>query len=393
MKITIDLWILLGGVSVVLTLIFVTFFIIKAKKSKLSIAAGVIAETFEVSFVLVDDCDRIIDFNRPFITSILGGLQIAKGAKIEEIVSAAEDKFKNNKDSIKIIHDIVRILKTKEDDRLIIKELNRKSYDVNISCFIEKGSRIRMRIITFDDITVYDNITRKLMDRKKELVDMNEEVMSVYEQLSRHASALEELAASREKSRLAKDVHDELGYLMIMLSSLMEESKRIISEKPDVAERKLHDAMDIARKGLEEIRCSVTGLAPEKPESENLKKALDELVEEYRNSGMKIDFIFEGQEDFKNPLYSKVLYKTCQEALTNSLKHGRAKNVVIILKLINKCITLFIIDDGIGCKSVEKNIGLSSMEERIGKLNGMIKYGSGGERGFSIFIIIPVEVV
>jgi len=127
MKITIDLWILLGGVSVVLTLIFVTFFIIKAKKSKLSIAAGVIAETFEVSFVLVDDCDRIIDFNRPFITSILGGLQIAKGAKIEEIVSAAEDKFKNNKDSIKIIHDIVRILKTKEDDRLIIKELNRKS--------------------------------------------------------------------------------------------------------------------------------------------------------------------------------------------------------------------------------------------------------------------------
>ena len=144
---------------------------------------------------------------------------------------------------------------------MTLKGFDQKSYDVNISCSIEKGSCIELRTITFNDITIYDSITKKLVDKKKELVAMNEEVMSINEQLSQHAIALEELAISKEKNRLAKDVHDTLGCSMIMILTLMEESKRIFSEKPHVAEKKLHDAIDVTRKGLKEIRRSVIGLA------------------------------------------------------------------------------------------------------------------------------------
>lgn len=381
-------------VSFLISLIILSFTSIKYRLLNITpIAAKEIVRTTDVPFVIIDNYNKIVDYNHFFITNILGGLLIEKDTKIKEIIEMAENKFKNKKDFIKKIHDTIHILEIKEDDRLTLKGFDQKSYDVNISCSIEKGSCIELRTITFNDITIYDSITKKLVDKKKELVAMNEEVMSINEQLSQHAIALEELAISKEKNRLAKDVHDTLGCSMIMILTLMEESKRIFSEKPHVAEKKLHDAIDVTRKELKEIRRSVIGLAPEKLESENVINAINELVEEFRNAGMKIDFSSDWYGDYKNPLYSDILYKTCQEALTNSLKHGCAKKVVIILKLINKCITLFIIDDGRGCRNVRKRIGLSSMEERISKLNGLIKYGSGGERGFSIFIKIPLEVV
>ena len=195
-----------------------------------------------------------------FITNILGGLLIEKDTKIKEIIEMAENKFKNKKDFIKKIHDTIHILEIKEDDRLTLKGFDQKSYDVNISCSIEKGSCIELRTITFNDITIYDSITKKLVDKKKELVAMNEEVMSINEQLSQHAIALEELAISKEKNRLAKDVHDTLGCSMIMLLTLMEESKRIFSENLMLQKKNYMMQLMLPERGLKKYAVQLLAL-------------------------------------------------------------------------------------------------------------------------------------
>ncbi|TCL70734.1 histidine kinase/DNA gyrase B/HSP90-like ATPase [Hydrogenispora ethanolica] len=74
------------------------------------------------------------------------------------------------------------------------------------------------------------------------------------------------------------------------------------------------------------------------------------------------------------PACSFVLYKICQEALTNAVRHGEARNVTIILKEAGRLIRLIIIDDGHGCREIKKGAGLSGMEQRVKTLNGEILF-------------------
>jgi signal transduction histidine kinase len=88
--------------------------------------------------------------------------------------------------------------------------------------------------------------------------------------------------------------------------------------------------------------------------------------------------------------YKNTIYRICQEALTNSLRHGKATNVSIILRLSDDMISLYIIDDGVGCKNIKKSIGLSNMENRVMELGGKISFGSDGEKGFNINVDFPL---
>jgi signal transduction histidine kinase len=85
------------------------------------------------------------------------------------------------------------------------------------------------------------------------------------------------------------------------------------------------------------------------------------------------------------------LYRLCQEAITNSTRHGKAKNTNIILKFSEDKIRLFIFDDGCGCQNIKKGFGLSGMEQRIHNIHGSIVYGSDGESGFNIRVELPLK--
>ncbi len=77
-----------------------------------------------------------------------------------------------------------------------------------------------------------------------------------------------------------------------------------------------------------------------------------------------------------------------------ALKHGKATESSIILKFSENIIKLFIFDNGIGCKKlcVEKGFGLQGMQQRVKVLNGDIKFGSDGKKGFNIHVEIPLLI-
>jgi signal transduction histidine kinase len=117
-------------------------------------------------------------------------------------------------------------------------------------------------------------------------------------------------------------------------------------------------------------------------------KLIESLVSNFRKFGIQINLTLDGSF-FDNALIWENIFRICQEALTNSLKHGKAKNIDILLKSQEKHIKLYIIDDGVGCKGISKGIGLKSMEQRVESINGTIIYGSGDDGGFNINISIP----
>ncbi len=210
----------------------------------------------------------------------------------------------------------------------------------------------------------------------------------INEKLKKHAEVIEELAAARERNRLAIDIHDSLGHTMTVLIAMID-TMYINSEKKDIKEN-LAAIAEIARNGLKELRQSVSSIAVQKNAMSSLVKKLRNLVAEYEATGLKIDLSIDGNFNLKNPEYCEAIFRSCQEAMTNALRHGKATNIDIILQVSEDDIRLFIFDDGMGCKNIKKGFGLSGMEQRIKGLNGSIIYGSNGEKGFNINIELPL---
>ncbi len=228
--------------------------------------------------------------------------------------------------------------------------------------------------------------------RNKATQELNQKLIQANEKLKEYFSTIEELAVSRERNRMARDVHDTIGQTLSMLMTLLHVS--IVSCRKDSkgVEENLNNAVKITKEGLNEIRRSISGLVPEKLEKNNFYDALNSLVTDFECLGMKVELSVNKVDQNVDAKHSEAMYRICQEALTNSVKHGKATDVNIIIKFTDSVIKLFVFDNGLGCKikTSGNGFGLTGMKQRVEALNGVIKCGSDGEKGFNIHVELPL---
>ena len=208
--------------------------------------------------------------------------------------------------------------------------------------------------------------------------------------MAEYATTLEELTALKERNRVARDVHDILGHTTVSLIKLFEMSMIHFEKDLSLAYQDIIQAIQISKDSLQEIRSSVYKLASKNDVSSNIVELLNILVSNSRQLGVNIDFTVEGTIPASISSYTMTLYRICQEAITNSILHGKAENIIIILQFLTNNIRIFIFDDGCGCKALKKGMGLSGMEQRVKALKGNLIYGSSGEGGFNINVEIPL---
>jgi signal transduction histidine kinase len=206
-------------------------------------------------------------------------------------------------------------------------------------------------------------------------------------EMKRYIAIVKEQAITRERSRFARDVHDTLGQTMTILITLLQMSKNSCLIDPVKTETRLNEALRIANEGLSEVRRSLIGLMPEN--LGGLKNALLSLVSDFQTAGMEIEFFMDEFGNHLNSIYHDVVYRICQESLTNSLRHGNATQVNMMITFDEHLLKLVIVDDGCGCVNLAKGLGLHGMEQRIKMLNGNIKFNYS-EKGFGIQVEIPV---
>jgi signal transduction histidine kinase len=237
-----------------------------------------------------------------------------------------------------------------------------------------------------------DEITEWNRTLEKRVAERTQQLETANRELKEYAATVEELSVMRERNRIAREVHDTLGQTLSILANLLQSSISSWKTNPQKAEKNLTEANSIVKQGLIELRWSITELMHDKVDSEKFIATLQRLFREYDTLGVKVDFSFDELDISLSPRYLKVLYRICQEALTNSLKHGKATEVNIILRLTNRKLKLFIFDNGIGCDTIDlsKGFGLMGMKQRIEELKGKASFGSNGEQGFNINVEIPL---
>jgi signal transduction histidine kinase len=238
----------------------------------------------------------------------------------------------------------------------------------------------------------------KASRRRSELLLSELEVS--HRQLKTYAEEVAELATTRERNRLARDIHDTLGHYLTVINVQLEKAIAFRDRKPQEADQSVKDAKHLASEALLDVRRSVGALRSSQ-DMPSLVSALQELVEHVRSEQCTIDLNVKGSEEgFLKPGIL-ALYRVAQEGLTNVQKHAAASHVQITMNFADQEASLSLSDNGHGfdialletrSQENEGRYGLLGLQERLQLIGGGLRIESVVGVGTSLFASVPKEV-
>lgn len=241
------------------------------------------------------------------------------------------------------------------------------------------------------DAAQRDAHRRSAMEDRERLEALVEERTADLSELSNHLHLVRE----EERSKLARDLHDELGGILVSAKMDVDwVEQRLREHDPEGAaklertQKALADAVKIKRRIIEELR-------PTLLDNLGLSAALDWQVHEICNAaGLTCTIATPGDDQAIPPPVSIALYRILQEALTNIVKYARARNVHVTLGLTPDNVMLTIEDDGIGIADKAPgdrlSHGIAGMRQRVRALRGEFSIGRRPEGGTLIRANIPL---
>ena len=197
--------------------------------------------------------------------------------------------------------------------------------------------------------------------------------------------------AEEEKYRLARELHDELGSILVGLSMKVEQLTGKIADPALLRElailrELLADASKIKRNVISQLYPTIL-------DNFGLDAALDWIVGEYKkNTGMAVQLILPEGAIAMDHIYSLAAYRITQECLTNIAKHAKAGKVTIEAAIHDGFLILHIHDDGKGMYHEQEVLGhgIFGMVERARYLGGDLKISSTAGRGTTVQLTLPL---
>lgn len=227
--------------------------------------------------------------------------------------------------------------------------------------------------------------------------EAHEESRRLLLELEATRDAEAEAARLRERSRLARDMHDVLAHSLSGLM-LQLEGARMLAARPDPNGRlspTLDRAHHLARAGLEEARRAIAALRDEDlPGADRLEGLAAEFEED---SSVPTRVRVAGAPRRLDPETSLTLYRVAQEALTNARKHAHPDRVEMCLEYESDGTRLTISDHATATRPAGPRLGpladgggygLTGMRERAELIGGHLDAGSTGD-GFRVELWIP----
>ena len=240
------------------------------------------------------------------------------------------------------------------------------------------------------EISAREAKRRTLLEEQRRL---EQEVAARTEELSELSTYLQAVR-EEEKSRLARDIHDELGGILVGAKmDVAWAAQRAKGALPDVAD-KLDRALAILDEGVEMKRRIIEELRPTLLDNLGISAAIDWQVRQAcERAGLNCELNLADVEELP-PEVSITLYRIVQEALTNIVKYASARNVDVELLADDEGVSLVVHDYGTGLpagvESSRLSHGIAGMRQRVRALNGSFKIGSKPGSGTTIDVFIPV---
>ncbi len=188
-----------------------------------------------------------------------------------------------------------------------------------------------------------------------------------------------------ERKRIAQDLHDDISSKLNIVSLNSQ-----LLKTPNLSEAEIleisDNIIDLTKKALDNSRRIAHDLLPPVFEKFGLEAGIQELCLEISTTKLvKIDFVNNINFDFSDNDKHLHVFRILQELINNSIRHGNAKNISILMNEIDNIKTLKYNDDGIGFDinnpENKKGLGMKNIASRINFLNGKLDIKSEINKG------------
>jgi len=229
-----------------------------------------------------------------------------------------------------------------------------------------------------------------LVEKNRAIDALNKELMTKVDQLQDYSSKIKELTLIEERQRISQNLHDMLGHSLIGLRLHLDALNQVIDKDPEKSHQILDKSKGIIDHSLVELRETVNELKETK-ELADLTTALQELQSSISvTDKVKVDLQMYFDVNKLDISVKDLIYKTCQEFITNSIKHGQSSLITIKLSKIDGIMTMNLKNNGLDVENIVASNGINGIKERVKKLNGHVIFGANKPSGFKTDITIPI---
>jgi signal transduction histidine kinase len=239
---------------------------------------------------------------------------------------------------------------------------------------------------------------RQLLELQAQRERANADLARAYERLQSLARRLE-AAKEEERKDIARELHDDMGPT---LTAVVINLQLIGLEKDaDKAKHRIADSIDLVDRMVQQIRDLSLDLRPPLLDEMGLVAALRGYLEtQAQRTGIEIEVAGDTVPDL-TPEIEITAFRVAQEAVTNAIRHAKARRIEVSVEPVNGTLAIRVHDDGKGFDvqgTVEgpatgKSIGLLGMQERAKLLGGDLRITSAPGRGTTVQLRLPLQSV
>lgn len=242
-----------------------------------------------------------------------------------------------------------------------------------------------------------ETLVRKLEQKSMELERANRELTETVAHL-RHLSRRVMGALEAERTRLARELHDQIGQVLTAVKLRLQLIDR---QPPGPAQgASLVEAMHAIDAAIGDVRRLSRDLRPAQLDDLGLAAALRAHLEQQAAIGrFDAHFAAAPLPDAIDPVVETTCFRIAQEALTNVLRHARARTVWVELAIAGDALRLALRDDGVGFEpaaaarraAAGESLGLVGMEERAAFAGGSVRVASQRGGGTTVEASFPLR--
>jgi signal transduction histidine kinase len=242
-----------------------------------------------------------------------------------------------------------------------------------------------IRTISFIALGVFINLlVKRLHDQQASLRRANKK-------LAGYASTTEQLAISRERNRLARDLHDTLAHSLTALSIALETARAFFDVDPAKTRMLLDQSLKSAREGIRETRRTLKDLRSSALEDLGLVEGIRRLaISAADRAKLKLALDLPATHFSLRSDIEEGVYRIAQEAIENTVHHANASTLAVSLTNNGSGATLTVADNGKGFKNNEQSqpghYGLIGMRERAELIGARISIESDRTDGTRVVL-------
>ncbi|RJQ79675.1 MAG: sensor histidine kinase [Desulfobacteraceae bacterium] len=249
--------------------------------------------------------------------------------------------------------------------------------------FLLEQTQLRLLFIRFLSFFLVGYVISRIM---RQLRRERHALQEANRKLERFMAALEELTVSRERNRLARELHDTLAHTLSGLAVQLEAIDTLWTGNSGQARRMLHQSLAATREGLTETRKAIQAIRATPLQDLGLVQAIRRLAgAKAEQSGLRLSLDLPPGIEGLPPEVEQCFYRIGQEAIENAARHAQASSLGVMLAGGAGQLQMVITDDGIGFDpaAVEpgRHFGLQGISERAGLIHAVLDVASAPGKG------------